>query len=80
MSKHVPNNKGDNMRLFASNPLVSMLKADHKKVSALFRAFKEAAEKERTQIVKRVLQELEVHADLEERLIYPAIRQKIDMD
>jgi hemerythrin-like domain-containing protein len=57
-----------------------MLKADHKKVSGLFESFKSAEGKERTQIAKTALQELEVHADLEERLIYPAIRDEIDMD
>jgi hemerythrin-like domain-containing protein len=68
------------MGLFTSNAIVSMLKADHKKVSGLFEAFKTAEGKEKTQIAKTAIQELEVHAALEEKLIYPTIRREIEMD
>ena len=66
------------MGLFTSSAVVQMLKQDHKKVKGLFEAFKQAKGKERTDIAHTTLQELTVHADLEETLIYPAIRQKID--
>src|SRR5688572_24449985 len=60
--------------------VVEMLKEDHEKVKGLFEDFKEAKGKEKAGIAKTALQELEVHADLEERLIYPAIREEIDAD
>jgi hemerythrin superfamily protein len=62
-----------------SNSVIDMLKEDHQKVKGLFEQF-EAAEDSKTkqQIVDTTLTELEVHAKLEEGLIYPAIRPKID--
>ena len=60
--------------------VVEMLKEDHEKVKGLFEDFKEAKGKEKAGIAKTAIQELEVHADLEERLIYPAIREEIDAD
>jgi hemerythrin superfamily protein len=68
------------MGILTSNAVVAMLKEDHKKVQGLFEEFKEAEGREKAQIAKTVLQELEVHADVEERLIYPAIREEIEAD
>jgi hemerythrin superfamily protein len=55
-----------------------MLKADHKKVKGLFKTFEAANGRERGEIAKTTIQELEIHADLEETLIYPAIRKEVD--
>lgn len=63
-----------------SNPVLTMLKADHKKVNALFAEFKEATSRKQQDIARTVIQELEIHAGLEEELIYPAIREGIDDD
>jgi len=67
------------MGLFTTNPVFDMLKKDHKKVQELFDQF-EAAEDSRSKvrIVQDTLRELEVHATLEETLIYPAIRERIE--
>jgi len=67
------------MGLFTTNPVMEMLKSDHKKVQGLFEQF-ESTDNSRTKarIVDETLRELEVHATLEEKLIYPAIRKKID--
>ena len=67
------------MGLFTTNPVFDMLKKDHKKVQELFDQF-EAAEDSRSKvrIVQDTLRELEVHAKLEETLIYPAIRERIE--
>jgi hemerythrin-like domain-containing protein len=40
--------------------------------------FESAEGRERGEIAKTAIQELEIHADLEERLIYPAIRAEVD--
>ena len=61
----------------ASSGVVDMLKADHKKVKGLFEEFKSAKGRERSAIATTAIQELEIHADLEEKLIYPAISKQI---
>ncbi len=58
--------------------IIEMLKEDHNKVKGLFEEFESAEGRERAGIAKTALQELEVHANLEESLIYPAIRKEID--
>ena len=60
--------------------LVQMLKEDHNKVKELFEEFESAKGRERGEIAQTAIQELEVHADLEETLIYPAIRKALDED
>ena len=63
------------MGLFTTNPVFDMLKKDHKKVEGLFDEF-EAAEdaRSKTRIIQETLRELEVHAQLEEEVFYPALR------
>jgi hemerythrin superfamily protein len=63
-----------------SNPVLTMLKADHKKVKALFAQYQEATPQKQQDIAQTTMQELEIHAALEEGLIYPAIREGIDDD
>lgn len=60
--------------------VIDMLKEDHDKVKALFEEFQEAEGKEKSEIAHTAIQDLEVHAELEEKLIYPAIRAEIDED
>ena len=67
------------MGLITTNPVFEMLKKDHKKVQRLFEEFEAADDsRSKTRIVQEALLELEVHAKLEETLIYPAIREKIE--
>ena len=61
-----------------ANPVLTMLKADHKKVKALFGEYEDASPRKQQDIAKTTIQELEIHAGLEEGLIYPAIREGID--
>ena len=62
-----------------SNPVIEMLKEDHQKVKGLFEEFKAAEDaKTKQRIVDTAVTELEVHAKLEEGLIYPAIRPELD--
>ncbi len=61
-------------------PLIDMLKEDHEKVKRLFEEYEEADSRRKQEIAKTAMQELELHAALEEKLIYPAIREAIDAD
>lgn len=60
--------------------VIEMLKEDHEKVKGLFEDFESAEGREQADIAVTAIMELEVHADLEEKLIYPAIREHIDED
>ena len=65
----------------SSNPVFKMLEQDHSKVKAMFDEFESAKDaRTKQRIMKQTLLELEVHAKLEETLIYPAIRKKIDAE
>ena len=63
-----------------SNRILAMLKADHKKVKELFSQYEKADSRKQRAIAQTVIQELDIHAELEEQLIYPAIRAEIDED
>ena len=58
--------------------VIEMLKEDHTKVKGLFEEFEAAEGRERGEIAKTAIRELEIHAELEEKLIYPAIREAIE--
>ena len=60
--------------------VVEMLKEDHVKVKELFEEFESAEGQEQAEIAATAIFELEIHAELEEKLIYPAIREAIDDD
>ena len=63
------------------NPVLNMLKQDHAKVKQLFEEFEETKDsRAKERIIRDTLFELEVHAKLEETLIYPAIRQRLDAE
>ncbi len=60
----------------AMNP-VQMILDDHERVRQLFQQFQQADEQQqKQQIADQVLMELTVHANLEEEIFYPAMRQK----
>jgi hemerythrin superfamily protein len=64
-----------------SAELLNMLKADHDKVKELFEQFEQTADQEeRAAIIRSALKELEVHASLEEKIIYPALREHLEED
>ena len=67
--------------LFAGNPAVSLLKADHDRVKKLFDQFeKTKGRAAKKKIVREALAELKVHAAIEEEIFYPAIRKPIGKD
>ena len=55
-----------------------MLKTDHRHVQDLFTKFEDADKRARASIADDTLTALEVHATLEEELVYPAIAEVID--
>lgn len=55
-----------------------MLKTDHRHVQDLFTRFEDADKRTRTSIAEEALTALEVHAALEEQLVYPAIAEVIE--
>lgn len=65
----------------AKNQIIDMLKADHKKVKKAFKDFEKLdpqQDAERCEaLVERTLNEIEVHAQLEEQIFYPAARGAI---
>lgn len=61
--------------------VTDMLRKDHKNVKELFKKFQKTDNtQDKQQLVQTALMELEVHAELEEKLIYPAIRGKMNDD
>ncbi len=55
-----------------------MLKADHRHVQDLFTKFEDADKRARASIADEALTALEVHAALEEELVYPAVAEVVD--
>ncbi len=67
----------EDMDMEVQNPL-EMLKEDHQAVQGLFSQFEEADKRGRQRIADEALTMLEIHAKLEEDLIYPAIAEAVD--
>jgi hemerythrin superfamily protein len=62
---------------------VELIKSDHRKVEQLFREFEEAGDrayKTKQELVGQIVEELEVHATLEEEIYYPAVEAKARKD
>lgn len=59
---------------------ITLLKADHKTVKTLFKQFErlgENARSEKKKVVERIIEELSIHAAIEEQLVYPAARKAV---
>jgi hemerythrin superfamily protein len=57
---------------------IALLKADHEKVSGLFSQLEETterAEKTREELFTKLKQELDLHAHVEEKIFYPALKE-----
>src|SRR5688572_5796599 len=60
---------------------VDVLHEDHERVKALFKKFEETDNKKQKQkIVHEVIAELKVHAQVEEEVVYPALREVVEED
>src|SRR5687768_17159649 len=59
---------------------ITLLRADHKTVEQLFKRFEKAGDRahvEKRQIVDRIVEELSVHAAIEEQVFYPVARATV---
>ena len=59
---------------------ITLLRADHKTVEQLFKRFERAGERahvEKRQIVDRIIEELSIHAAIEEQILYPVARETV---
>jgi iron-sulfur cluster repair protein YtfE (RIC family) len=59
--------------------IFTLLEEDHKKVKELLERLEsttERAAKTRTEVLAKVEQELAIHMEIEERILYPALREK----
>ena len=59
---------------------ITLLKNDHKTVKKLFREFEQAHKKGaagRAKLAKEIVEELTVHAAIEEAIFYPAVRSEV---
>ena len=60
------------------NPAVTMLKTDHDRVQALFDQFEKAKSRPaKEKLVRQALEELKIHAALEEEIFYPSVRKPV---
>jgi hemerythrin superfamily protein len=62
---------------------VALIKAEHGRVEQLFREFEQAgdrAHKTKQRLVEQIINELEVHATIEEESYYPAVEAKARKD
>ena len=68
----------------AGTDAIKLLTADHKKVKTLFKAIEKAKKAEdhelKASLAKQVCHELTVHAQVEEEIFYPAVRDAINDD
>lgn len=73
---------GSRARNGARDAILAMLKDDHERVKKAFKDFEKLKDKEdgkpRRELVERTCNELEVHAELEEQVFYPAVRDGLD--
>ena len=70
-------------RKSSKSDVLSLLKADHDKVRKMFKEFEKLEaddSEEKAQLVKQTCAELKVHTQIENEIVYPAIRQAIEDD
>jgi hemerythrin-like domain-containing protein len=72
---------GEKEAMKPAGNVIDLLKKDHRTVSALFKQFEEADEEEEEQkvaLAQQICLELSVHAEVEERIFYPAAREALE--
>lgn len=68
----------------SKNDAIKLLMADHAKVKKLFKEFEKLSKKKdeggKEELAEQICKELTIHAQLEEEIFYPAVREAIDDD
>jgi hemerythrin-like domain-containing protein len=60
---------------------IALLKADHRKVEALFEQFEKASSaSKKKSLAHEICTELKIHTTIEEEIFYPAVQGKIESD
>jgi hypothetical protein len=60
---------------------IELLKTDHRKVKELFDEFEDSEnDSEKYKIAQQAIEELKIHAVIEEEIFYPAVREAIEDD
>lgn len=59
---------------------IALLKQDHRMAEALFTQFENADEEEQPQLAERICNMLNVHAQIEEEIMYPAAKEAFEDD
>ncbi len=65
-----------------ANP-ITILKEDHRKVQALFREYEDlgdGATKTKNRIAMEIINELTIHAEMEEAILYPFLKQEFGIE
>lgn len=58
--------------------VIATLEADHRRVEELFKSYRFTTEGQRPEVLNDIVRELSVHSALEEQIVYPAVRAKLD--
>lgn len=58
--------------------VIADLEADHRRVEELFKSYRRTTDAQRPEVLQDLVRELSVHAALEEQIVYPAVRAKLD--
>ena len=79
MDESMPNRGSRSSTAMESTDPIEMLKQDHKNVKQLFDQFEDTDdERTQTQIAKKAINELKVHAAIEEEIFYPTVKDRVD--
>lgn len=75
------NGSGKQTRQSGGTDAIELLKSDHRAVEKLFADYESTGNRARkVAIIRQVAQMLKIHAELEEAIFYPAVRDKVDAD
>ena len=82
MPKTDPRSSNKSSSTTANQDAFALLTADHKRVKSLFKEFEslkdEGDDDQKATLVETICNELTVHAQIEEEIFYPALRDAID--
>lgn len=59
---------------------IALLKADHRKIEALFDKFEAARSGSKQTLAEQICDELKIHTTIEEEIFYPALKGEIESD